>query len=147
MHSASANTETLKIQRVILASPERVFSAWTDADEMQQWWGPKGVLCLSVEVDLRVGGHYRIANQLPDGSVLWIGGEFEVVERPTLLVYTWVVETESPQIERVTVRFQKRKDGTKIDLQHDLITSKEIRDQHHAGWLGCLEGLGTFVQN
>jgi uncharacterized protein YndB with AHSA1/START domain len=43
-------------------------------------WGPEGVSCIAAEVDLRVGGRYRIANKFPDGRVFWIVGELQIIE-------------------------------------------------------------------
>lgn len=136
--------ESLKMRRVIPGSPERVFSAWTEPDKLKQWWGPAGVRCLSAEVELRVGGKYRIANELPDGAVLWIAGEFEVIDRPHLLVYTWIVETTSPTPERVSVRFEKHESGTELFLTHELISTKALSDEHQRGWIGCLDGLSQY---
>ncbi|MGI9421949.1 MAG: SRPBCC family protein [Hyphomicrobiaceae bacterium] len=139
------NTVQLRIRRTIPASPERVFAAWTDPDALKKWWGPKGVRCLSAAIDLRVGGNYKIENELSDGTVLWIVGEFEVVEPPRLLVYTWSVGSKSSDPERVTVRFEKHQQGTEIVLLHELIPSDELRDQHQNGWYGCLDGLAEFL--
>ena len=135
----------LRIQRLIPASPERVFEAWTNPDELKKWWGPGVVRCPSAEVDLRVGGRFRIANELPDGTVLWIGGEFEAIERPRLLIYTWIVETASPTTERVTVKFEVVDQGTEIILDHELIQTPAIRDDHQRGWFGCLDGLVEYL--
>lgn len=137
--------ESLHMLKTIPASPERVFEAWTDPEQLKQWWGPKDVRCVSAEVELRVGGQYRIANELPDGTVLWIGGEFEVIEKPNLLIYTWIVETENPSKERVSVRFKQHEIGTEIVLTHDLISSAVLSDQHRAGWSGCLHGLIDYL--
>src|SRR5216683_3839213 len=85
---------TLVIRKTIRAKAERLFAAWTIPAQLKLWWGPQGVKCIDAEVDLRPGGRYRIANQLPDGKILWITGEFEVIEAPRKLVYTWRVEPE-----------------------------------------------------
>jgi uncharacterized protein YndB with AHSA1/START domain len=79
---------TLVVRRTIGASPERVFDAWTKPERLRLWWGPRDVTCTAAEVDLRVGGRYRIANQFPDGRVVWISGQFECIEPPRLLVYS-----------------------------------------------------------
>lgn len=129
------------------ASPDRVFGAWTNPDEMKKWWGPKGVSCQSVAIDLRVGGQYRIANKLPDGSVLWIAGTFEVIEKPHLLIYTWIVENESPTTERVEVRFKKHKSGTDVVITHNRIATKVLGKLHQQGWIGCLEGLVEYFDD
>ena len=131
----------LVLERLVPARPERVFQAWTDPDELKTWWGPKGVTCIDAAVDLRIGGSYRIANKLPDGSILWISGVFETIERPDLLTYTWVVETKTVETERVTVRFEATDGGTLVVVEHERIPSDELYDQHQSGWLGCLDGL------
>ena len=107
-------TITLVVRRVIRASPERLFDAWTEPAQLKQWWGPQAVVCITAEVDLRVGGRYRIANQFPDGKVLWINGEFEVIERPLKLVYTWRLTAETGPSERVSVTFDARGQGTEV---------------------------------
>ncbi len=141
----STSLESLRLERFVPASPERVFRAWTTPEELKRWWGPANVRCLSAEVDLRVGGGYRIENQLPDGKVLWIAGEFEKIERPHLLIYTWTVETGGPSVERVTARFDTHDQGTMVTLDHERIETPTLRDQHRAGWLGCLDGLMEFL--
>lgn len=141
---SSTNTATLHLRRVVPASPERVFRAWTDPEELRQWWGPSSVRCLSAEIDLRVGGRYKIANELEDGTILWIAGEYEVIERPHLLIYTWAIEPETPKVERVTVRLNAHDEGTEVILKHELIQTAALRDQHEQGWLGCLDGLVEY---
>jgi uncharacterized protein YndB with AHSA1/START domain len=138
--------ETLVVRKTILATPERLFAAWTQPDQLRQWWGPEGVVCVAAEVDLRPGGHYRIGNQLPDKKVLWIVGEFEVVEPPSRLTYTWRLEGISEAAERVTVRFETRGEATEVIVTHERIPSRELRDQHQHGWQGCLAGLAEYLQ-
>jgi len=60
--------DRLEVRKVVRASPERLFSAWTDADQLRRWWGPIGATCPTAHVDLRVGGRYRIENRFPDGK-------------------------------------------------------------------------------
>jgi uncharacterized protein YndB with AHSA1/START domain len=137
--------ETLVVRKTIQASPERLFAAWTEPEQLRAWWGPEGVVCIEAEVDLRPGGRYRIGNQFPDQSVLWIVGEFEAVEPPRRLVYTWRVEGISQAPERVTVQFDSRGAATEVIVTHDRIASRELRDQHLHGWEGCLAGLAEYV--
>ena len=82
----------LVVRRKIEATPEELFSAWTDRKQLVQWWGPQGVTCTSAEVDARVGGRYRIGNRLPSGEVLWIAGVFEKISPPNELIFTWQIE-------------------------------------------------------
>ena len=75
-------TLSLLVQRTVAAPPESVFRAWTEVEPLKRWWGPAGITCTDAEVDLRVGGRYRLANKDEDGAVLWITGLFEAIERP-----------------------------------------------------------------
>jgi uncharacterized protein YndB with AHSA1/START domain len=136
----------LVVRKTIQATPERLFQAWTEPAQLQQWWGPEGVKCIDPEVDLRVGGRYRIGNQLPDGKVLWIAGEFEVIEPPHKLTYTWQLEGNSNAFERVTVRFEPRGEATEVIVTHEHIPNETLRDQHQLGWLGCLDGLAEYLK-
>lgn len=145
---SNGDSVTLVVRRTIRASPERLFDAWTEARHLEQWWGPADVTCVGATVDLRVGGAYRIGNRFPDGRVVWIGGEFETIERPHRLVYTW--QLESPDAgavpERVTVQFDPIGDDTQVVVVHERIGDETARRGHEAGWVGCLDGLAAFTE-
>jgi len=130
---------TLVTRRTIRASAARLFDAWTQPEQLRLWWGPRPVTCSGAEVDLRDGGRYRIENMLPDGNRLVIEGEFQIVEAPHKLVYTW--RAGEDQTSRVTVRFEPRGDATEVIVIHEQIPNESIRDSHEGGWNGCLDGL------
>ena len=131
----------LTVRRVIAAAPYRVFEAWTAPTELLAWWGPPGGRCLDAQIDLRVGGRYRIDNETADGAKIVIEGEFLTVEAPDCLVYTWSTSGDSSQPERVTVRFDDHDGGTEITILHERINGPALRRQHDQGWTGCLDGL------
>jgi uncharacterized protein YndB with AHSA1/START domain len=132
----------LEVRRVVPAPPETLYEAFTNASKLCSWWGPKGVRCVHAECDARVGGHYRIDNELPDGRVVVIRGEFLAVKPNRELVYTWSTDSTQPEPpERVTVRFQVHSRGTEIVILHERIRDVQVRDGHIDGWEGCLDGL------
>ncbi len=133
----------LSFSRVIRASREKVFAAWTDPKLLVQWWGPGSVTCPEAEVDLRVGGAYRIANLHEDGSVTWISGPFELVNAPEELVYTWILGDNHPTL--VTVRFLAHPEGTELVLRHERFTDHDLRDMHLEGWNGCVDKLEALL--
>ena len=53
-------TKALRLVRTIPASPERVFEAWTTQAQVARWTCPDPGASVDVEIDLRVGGHYRM---------------------------------------------------------------------------------------
>jgi uncharacterized protein YndB with AHSA1/START domain len=136
---------TLETRRTIDATPERLFAAWTDPAQLTAWWGPAGVACIGAEIDLRVGGDYRIGNRLPDGMEIWIVGTFSVVDRPKRLVYSWLIEKMQGQAETVTVRFEPRGGATEVIIVHEKIPNQAAKEQHAVGWEGCLDGLAEFI--
>jgi uncharacterized protein YndB with AHSA1/START domain len=140
----SAADITLVVRRTIAASPAFLFDAWTQPQQLVDWWGPAGVTCPHAEVDLRPGGALRIANLLPDGRTVWITGKFEKIDRPKLLVYSWQLG-EQEHVERVTVRFEPRGDACELIVTHERIVDATSRDQHETGWKGCLDGLERHI--
>jgi uncharacterized protein YndB with AHSA1/START domain len=144
----TSEATALVIERTIPASPRRVYDAWTDPQQLMQWWGPPGVSCPVAEVDLRVGGRYRIANGLPDGRVVWIVGEFREVVDGERLVYSWHMETDgvaTSDDSTVTVEFIAEGDGTKLRIVHERLVDEAVRNEHAMGWEGCLDGLVAHV--
>ena len=142
---ADSSSLTLVVRQTIQATAEFLFDAWTQPVRLKEWWGPSGVKCVDAQIDLRIGGKYRIANQLADGKIIWITGIYEHIEVPHKLVYTWCVERASGPIERVTVEFAPRDRETEVIVTHERITDPRVRDQHEAGWRGCLDGLIEYA--
>lgn len=136
---------SLVVRRMIRAPQERLFSLWTRPEHLKQWWGPPSVTCIGAELDLRVGGRYRIGNRFQDGREVWIAGEFEVISPPHLLTYTWRVDGASGRSERVTVRFEANGANTEVIVVHERIPNKATRAGHEVGWQGCLDGLEQYL--
>jgi uncharacterized protein YndB with AHSA1/START domain len=132
---------------MIRAAPERLFAAWTESERIKTWWGPADVTCPDAEIDLRVGGRFRIANKLPNGNIVWISGEFSRIEPPRILVYSWRLEPGEGGNERVTVRFDPHGDMTEVVVLHEQIPDTATRDQHEMGWNGCLDGLADYLKD
>ena len=141
--SGAVYTSPLQVRRHIRASADRCFSAWTTPECLRIWWGPKGVECIHAEVDLRVGGRYRLGHRLSDGSRLDIVGEFVRINEPRELIYTWAREGDQ-HFELVTVQFEAKDGGTEVVVLHERIADPAIRESHATGWSGCLDGLTEF---
>jgi uncharacterized protein YndB with AHSA1/START domain len=131
---------TVVVRRIIEADAESLFAWWTEPEHLLRWWGPRPVTCDHAEVDLRVGGRYRLRNRLADGAVLWIEGRIERIERPHCLVYSWRAgATES--VERVRVEFVAAPGGTEVVVTHECIADAAVARSHEIGWSGCLASL------
>ncbi|HEY7968079.1 MAG TPA: SRPBCC domain-containing protein [Solirubrobacteraceae bacterium] len=143
----SAPAETVRLERVFSASPEEVFDAWTNPAVLERWWGPRPTWdSPGCDVDLRVGGSYLLRMRNPDsGTILEVGGEYRVIERPRRLVYTWAWLGDSMpgagQESLVTVEFQGEGATTRVVLEHAGLPTEESRTAHREGWEGCLSNL------
>ena len=146
---AATPDTALRITRRINASCQQVFQAWTDPEALKRWFAPSGDFTIpSVDVDLRVGGRYRIHMKDPVGKNHIVCGVFHEISVPTKLVYTW--EWEAGQCGSddvmvgetlVTVEFHAREDTTELILTHEKFSSAHERDRHYEGWTGCLSQL------
>jgi len=137
----------LVLTRTFAAPREKVFRAWTDPEALKKWWaaGP-GFTTTIVEVDLRVGGSYRLGMKPPDQEVAYVvGGTYREIQRPARLVYTWIWEgTDGPET-LVTVEFRDRGSLTEVVLTHEHFADATDRDRHAAGWNGCLDRLAQVI--
>jgi uncharacterized protein YndB with AHSA1/START domain len=135
----------LVMSRVIAASPERLFAAWTTPDQLRKWWGPPGGHCVDAQTDVRAGGSYRLDNRTADGELITISGTFTEVSPPTRIAYTWQVDPGPAHSELVTVSFTRCDGGTDVVICHDRITAEPVRREHARGWASCLGRLAEWA--
>ena len=148
--TASHQDTTLCITRTFAAPQEKVFQAWTDPEKLTRWFKPSDDFStFPAEVDLRVGGQYRIRMNAPDGSPHTVVGTYREVIPPHKLVLTWAWADgegcsgpEAGGAETlVTVEFQARGNSTEVILTHELFPNSDVRNKHHQGWSDCLNSL------
>lgn len=142
-----ADSTMLEVSRLVSASAEAVFRAWTEPDEIEKWWAPEGMSVPFVEVDLKVGGTYRLGLQRPDADPFYATGTYREIQRPWRLVFTWRWEPDMMKAGETLVTLDlHEKDGkTEIVLTHERFPSAEVRDEHSEGWTQCLERLGELT--
>jgi uncharacterized protein YndB with AHSA1/START domain len=143
----SLSAGSLRLRHTFAAPRERVFRAFTDPEELKQWFGPTDGHAIPVaEVDLRVGGRYRIDLLGPSGSLYRIVGEYREIRPPERLVYTWRWEIGEDVGETlVTVEFFERGNATDVALTHEGLPTARAREGHEGGWTGSLGRLARCV--
>ena len=122
----------LVVTRTINAPPRLVFEAWTKAELFRRWWVPKslGLELLSCELDVRVGGAYRLVFRHPAApEPMAFHGRYLEVTPPSRLVWT---NEESEDGAVTTVTFEER-DGKTLLVLRELYPSKEALDEAVAG--------------
>lgn len=149
MTTLNPNT-VLEMRRTIRTSREKAFAAWTNPDQLRQWFAvAEGFTTPIAEVDLKVGGRYRLGMKPPgDNPLLIVGGVYQEIMPPERLVFTWQWESADPNEPEtlVTVEFYEDAGGTEVVLKHERFTDVAQRDKHGEGWAGCLKNLERLLE-
>jgi uncharacterized protein YndB with AHSA1/START domain len=82
----------IAFQRLVNAPPEFVFRLYTESEHLRRWWGPRHLILTTCDIDLRVGGHYRMVQRAPDGQEFAFHGTYLEIERPYRLIKSFVYE-------------------------------------------------------
>jgi uncharacterized protein YndB with AHSA1/START domain len=140
----ATTTHVVHLTRTIRASREEVFKAWTEPEQMKQWYAPVGRDITMVGVDLRVGGAYRRQMRSPEGSVHTAFGTYREIAPPDRLVFTWSWE-EEPYNDigetLMTISLEELDGATAVTLRHEGLPTEERRKGHDEGWTSCLNRL------
>lgn len=116
----------LVVTRIVDGPARIVYEAWTKAELFRRWWVPAsfGLNLLSCELDVRVGGTYRLVFSHGDGTMAFFGTYVEVTP-PSRLV--WTNEEADGGVTVTTVTFEEQGGKTRL-VVHDLYPSKEALD-------------------
>jgi uncharacterized protein YndB with AHSA1/START domain len=125
----------LKLERVFRATPERLWSFWTDPKKYAKWLNPNGVLVIH-EFDVRVGGRIRFDMPQPNGDLNPQSGVFHVLEP-----YTKLVSGEPDRSFLLTARFEP------VDASHTRLrvevegVPRDFHEMAKQGWGMCFDKL------
>ena len=89
---APADQPTIVISRMFDAPRELIWQAMTRPEHLRHWWGPHGSTNPEYEMDVRVGGKWRIVQRFPDGREFVFKGEYREIEPPEKIVQTFGME-------------------------------------------------------
>jgi uncharacterized protein YndB with AHSA1/START domain len=139
----AATQHAMRLTRVIAADPETVFEAWTEPEHMKNWSAPEGMEVPFVEVDLRVGGKFRLTMRNAEGRDFTGVGDYREVDPPRRVSYTWDWEEGEYQVGEtlITVDFNPVDGGTEVVMRHEFLPSEEALADHTKGWTSCLNRL------
>jgi uncharacterized protein YndB with AHSA1/START domain len=137
----------LRIARRLAAPREKVFRAWTSPEALRNWFAPSKEYQTTIpELDLRVGGRYRVEMRLGE-KLHVVAGTYLEIRPPERLVFRWRWENEPAHVGDtvVTLEFGERDGQTELVLTHEGFAGVATRDEHEKGWNGCLDRLTEWV--
>jgi uncharacterized protein YndB with AHSA1/START domain len=137
----TGTTGTLRIDRILRASPDRVFAAWTDPTSLAAWMSPVGHA--EVAADVRVGGSFTVA-MVGDGRRIEHTGEYLEIDPPRRLRFSWRSPYTGPEAGVVTVEIAPVPEGTRLVLTHERLPAEAV-DGHASGWGTMVERLGVHL--
>jgi uncharacterized protein YndB with AHSA1/START domain len=138
----------IRIDRSYPVAVDKVWRAWTDPQALSRWFGVgKPGTVTEAEIDLRVGGRYRIVSRLPDGGTNEVTGEYQQVQLHRRLVFTWAWRSTPERVSRVSIDFMAQADGTALCFVHDQFFDDQARLNHTRGWTSLFEQLDAVVQD
>jgi len=143
--STTTLNPVLQIRRVFDATPEELFDAWFTREQWQAWIGPEGCQCEVPLLEAWKGGRYQIRMHLSDGREIPVEGEFQVVDRPRTLVFSWGWALAGGSTT-VRLSFKPVADGTELTLIHEGLPTAQDREGHGKGWNSALNKLARFVK-
>ena len=148
MEQRLATKPSLALDRHYPVAPEKVWRAWTDAEAVKRWWGPgPGEPVSLAELDVRVGGRFRIVFGGPDGKMHECAGVYKEVVPNRKLVFTWHWPNSTPErVSVVTIVFKAVNGETDLLFKHEQLFDEKARDDHKRGWSASLDKLADFFK-
>ncbi|MDR6943002.1 SRPBCC family protein [Mucilaginibacter pocheonensis] len=142
------STNNVSLHRVLKASPEKVYRAFTEAVAMASWLPPYGFLCIVHEMTAKVGGTYKMSFQnFTTGKSHSFGGEYLEIKPNESLKYTDKFDDPNLPGEMITtVWLQKTLVGTEIKITQEGIPSMIPVEMCYLGWQESLEKLAKLVE-
>jgi uncharacterized protein YndB with AHSA1/START domain len=150
---SGAQPPPLVVTRLFSASPKLVFSAWSSAEHVRQWFCPAGYTIPEAEVDFRVGGAFNICMRSGEGLQHWTRGKFLEIQPHSRLVIEMLPggDDRTPLfLAHTTVSFAEEAHGTRLHIeQRYTLYAAEAESMVKGapqGWGQTLDRLGQLLE-
>jgi uncharacterized protein YndB with AHSA1/START domain len=141
-------TNSVSLHRVLKASTEKVFRAFTEANALASWIPPYGFLCTVHEMNVRVDGTYKMSfHNFSTGNSHSFGGKYVEIKPNEFLKYTDKFDDPNLPGEMTTsVWLHKVSVGTEIKILQENIPSMIPVEMCYLGWQESLEKLAKLAE-
>jgi uncharacterized protein YndB with AHSA1/START domain len=140
----------IRITRIYDAPVQAVWDAWTDPEQVVQWWGPRGFTLTTHSKDLRPGGNWNYTMHGPDGVDYPNTTHYLEVEKCSKLVYDHGSSEDRAPLFRVTVLFSEVKGKTKMEMAMTLPTPEAAEETRNfikrAGGNSTWDRLAEYLE-
>jgi uncharacterized protein YndB with AHSA1/START domain len=139
---------TLTLTRTFKAPIALVWEAWTQAEHVAKWWGPKGMNVTVIEHNFEVGGKWEYAMAMPDGSLFTSDGVYSIIEEFKRIHSSanFKPMTEGVEIQAI---FEEAGDETHFTFHCVHATEEYCKQQEqmgfYTGWGSVFDRLAEFV--
>ncbi|MGI8527783.1 MAG: SRPBCC family protein [Pseudolabrys sp.] len=162
----TATSKAFVLARTLNAPRQLVWDAWTKAEHLAKWFGPKGTEIVSAKVDLRPGGLFHYGMKTPDGKIMWGKFVYREIRPPEKLAVVVSFSDENAGVTRhpmsatwpretlSTTTFRDIGDNkTEMTLvwephnatEEERKTFDGAHDSMQQGWGGTMEQLEAYL--
>jgi uncharacterized protein YndB with AHSA1/START domain len=144
----SSPTHTIRLQRVLRSSPEKLYRAFVEADAMTKWIPPYGFTAKVHHMDAKVGGTFKMSfTNFTTGHGHSFGGEYlELVPYERLRYTDKFDDPNLPGVITVTVTLKKVICGTELIIEQAGVPAVIPAEMCYLGWQESLAQLATLVE-
>jgi len=145
---SSTATNTIRLHRVLRATPERVYRAFLDPDAMVKWLPPNGFTAKVHHMEAKVGGTYRMSfKNFTTGKSHAFGGTYLKLEPNELIHYSDKFEDPNlPGEMRATITLRKVSVGTELSIVQEGVPAVIPAEACYLGWQESLTLLAKLVE-
>jgi uncharacterized protein YndB with AHSA1/START domain len=140
---------TIRLHRVLRATPDRVYRAFIDPDALVKWMAPNGFTARIHEMDAKVGGGYKMSfKNFTTGNSHSFGGRYVELTPNERIRYTDKFDDSAnlPGEMQVTITFRKVSVGTELHIVQDGVPEAIPAEACYLGWQESLILLGKLVE-
>ena len=152
--TTAADNRELTITRLIDASPDQVYAAWTQPELVKQWFAPKPWTTPRAQMDVRAGGSSLVVMCSPEGNEMPCHGVYLEVVPGKKLVFTdayteaWIPSEKAFMTVTVTFENEGGKTRYTATVRHWTVADREAHEKmgFHEGWGQCASQLAALVE-
>ena len=141
-------TGTVRLHRILRATPERVYRAFLEPDAMAKWLPPYGFTCQVHQMDAKVGGTYRMSfRNFGSGNSHSFGGEYlELVPFEKIRYTDKFDDPNLPGTMQTIVSLTQVSCGTEVSIVQEGIPEVIPAEMCYLGWQESLMQLAKLVE-